>query len=132
MKKLISIVAAILMVLTMLCGAALAEEQTKAGLGVVGGWTVAEDPTVTEEIQALTDKGVEGLLGVHYVPIAYLGSQMVAGKNHAVLCQATVVYPDAKPSLVILYLYEDPEGNVQLLNVSDFDIGALCTYGAEE
>ena len=132
MKKLISIVAAVLMVLTMLCGAALAEEQTKAGLGVVGGWTVAEDPTVTEEIQALTDKGVEGLLGVHYVPIAYLGSQMVGGKNHAVLCQATVVYPDAKPTLVILYLYEDPEGNVQLLNVSDFDIGALCTYGAEE
>ena len=132
MKKLISIVAAVLMVLTMLCGAALAEEQTKAGLGVVGGWTVAEDPTVTEEIQALTDKGVEGMLGVHYVPIAYLGSQMVAGQNHAVLCQATVVYPDAKPTLVILYLYEDPEGNVQLLNVSDFDIGALCTYGAEE
>ncbi|MBQ6383046.1 MAG: hypothetical protein IJJ42_05570 [Clostridia bacterium] len=132
MKKLTAIAMAIMMVLMMICGAALAEEQTKAGLGVVGGWEVAEDPTITEEIQALTDKGVEGLLGVHYVPVAYLGSQMVAGRNHAVLCQATVVYPDAKPTLVILYLYEDPEGNVRLLNISDFDIGALCTYGAEE
>lgn len=97
---------------------------------VSGGWTASGDPAVTEERKALFDKGMEGLLGVNYVPVAYLGSQVVAGTNHAFLCQATVVYPDAQPGYVIVYLYEDLQGNVSVLNIADFDIGSLCTYGA--
>ena len=97
---------------------------------LAGGWTPAEDYTVTEERQALFDKGLEGLLGVNYVPVAYLGSQVVAGTNHVFLCQAAVVYPDAQPYYVLLYLYEDLQGQVTILNIADLDIGALCTYGA--
>ena len=106
--------------------AAVAEEGPLSG-----GWTPAADPAVTEEISVLMAKGLEGLVGVNYVPITYLGSQVVAGTNHAILCQATVVYPDAEPYYVIVYPYEDLEGNVSVLNIADFDIGALCTYGAE-
>ena len=95
-----------------------------------GGWTPAEDYTVTEERQALFEKGLEGLLGVNYVPVAYLGSQVVAGTNHVFLAQATVVYPDAQPTYVLVYLYEDLQGQVTILNIADLDIGALCTYGA--
>ena len=97
---------------------------------VSGGWTPAADSAVTEERKALFDKGLEGLLGVNYLPVAYLGSQMVAGTNHAFLCQTTVVYPGARPGYAIVYLYEDLQGNVSILNIADFDIGNLCTYGA--
>lgn len=97
---------------------------------LTGGWTPAADFTVTEERQAIFDKGVEALLGVNYVPVAYLGSQVVAGTNHVFLAQATVVYPDAQPTYVLIYLYEDLQGQVTLLNVADLDIGAFCTYGA--
>ena len=97
---------------------------------LAGGWTPAEDYTVTEERQAVFEKGMEMLVGVNYVPVAYLGSQVVAGTNHVFLCQATVVYPDAQPYYVLIYLYEDLQGQVKLLNVADLDIGALCTYGA--
>ena len=97
---------------------------------VSGGWTPAADPAVTEERKALFDKGLEGLLGVNYLPVAYLGSQIVAGTNHAFLCQTTVVYPGAQPEYAIVYLYEDLQGNVSILNIADFDIGSLCTYGA--
>ena len=38
---------------------------------------------------------------------------------------------DAQPYFVIVYVYEDLQGNVSLLNIADFDVGALCTYGAE-
>ena len=97
---------------------------------VSGGWTPAADPAGTEERKALFDKGLEGLLGVNYLPVAYLGSQIVAGTNHAFLCQTTVVYPGAQPEYAIVYLYEDLQGNVSILNIADFDIGSLCTYGA--
>ncbi|MBR2662602.1 MAG: hypothetical protein IKE25_02695 [Clostridia bacterium] len=85
---------------------------------------------MTEGRKALFDKGLEGLLGVNYLPVAYLGSQIVAGTNHAFLCQTTVVYPGAQPEYAIVYLYEDLQGNVSILNIADFDIGSLCTYGA--
>ena len=97
---------------------------------VSGGWTPAADPAVTEERIALFDKGLEGLLGVNYLPVAYLGSQIVAGTNHAFLCQTTAVYPGAQPAYAIVYLYEDLQGNVSILNIADFDIGSFCTYGA--
>ncbi len=127
MKKIISLaLAALLLVSTMLMVPALAE-------GVLsGGWTPAEDPAVTEEIRALFDQAMEGLVGVNYVPVAYLGSQVVAGTNHAILCQATVVYPGAQPQWAIVYLYEDLTGQVTIMNIADFDFGSLCTYGAAE
>ena len=99
---------------------------------LAGGWQAAEDSAVTEELQAVFDKGMEGLVGVGYTPVAYLGSQVVAGTNHAFLCRAVTVVPDAVPRWTVVYLYEDLQGNVSLMNIADFDFGALCTYGAEE
>lgn len=125
MKKLVALFLTVLMLLS--C-AAMAEEMLG---GMTGGWTPSADPAVTEDIQELLFKGLDGLLGVNYTPVAYLGSQVVAGTNHAILCQATVVYPDATPYYVIVYLYQDLEGNVSILNIADFDVGSLCDYGAE-
>ena len=99
---------------------------------LAGGWQAAEDSAVTEELQAVFDKGMEGLVGVGYTPVAYLGSQVVAGTNHAFLCRAVTVVPDAVPRWTVVFLYEDLQGNVSLMNIADFDFGALCTYGAEE
>ena len=93
-----------------------------------GGWTPSDDPAITQDAQALFDKAMEGLVGVNYVPVAYLGSQVVAGTNHVFLAQATVVYPDARPYYVLIYLYEDLQGGVQIMNIADFDIGAMCEY----
>ena len=128
MKKLIAILCALLLAASLT--AAMAED---AGIGgIAGGWAAAADPTVTDDVKALLDKALAELVGVDYVPVAYLGSQVVAGTNHAILCQATVVVPDAEPFYAIVYLYEDLQGNVSVLDIEEFDFGALCNYGAEE
>ena len=104
------------------------------GSVMVGGWSPSADPTVTEELKVVFEKGASVLTGSSFVPVAYLGSQVVAGTNHAFLCQAVTAYPgtiDADPSYAIVYLYEDLQGNVSILNIADFDIGSLCTYGEE-
>jgi len=88
---------------------------------VDGGWSAASDPTITDEVRALFDKATEGLLGVNYVPIVYLGSQIVAGYCHAILCQATTVYPGAEPRWVIVYLFEDLDGGVTVTNIMDLN-----------
>ena len=122
MKKLI----ALTLVLLLLASAACAE-----GL-LAGGWTPAEDPAVTEVLKNLFAQGTAAITGVGYVPVAYLGSQVVAGTNHAILCQATVVYPGAQPKWTVVYLYEDLTGHAEILSIADFDFGSLCTYGAAE
>ena len=129
MKKLTAVMIALMMVFALACAAA-AEGPAEA-IGMTGGWQSAENAEITEEIRALFDKGMEKLIGVSYVPVAYLGSQVVAGTNHAILCQGTVIYPDAKPDWKVVFLWEKLDGTVELINVADFDFGALCTYGAE-
>ena len=119
MEKIISILLVTLMLLSAAC--ALAENTLD------GGWNVAEKTDLTDENKALFDKALDGLVGVSYEPIAYLGYQVVAGLNHCYLCKATVVYPDAVPSLVLIYIYEDLEGNTEITNIADLDIGDLST-----
>ncbi len=127
MKKIISlIVISLILVSALPMGSVWAEE------ALSGGWTPAGDPAITEEFRALFDQAMEGLLGVDYVPVAYLGSQVVAGTNHAILCQAKVVYPGAQPKWTVVYLYEDLTGRAEILSIADFDFGSLCTYGAAE
>lgn len=96
---------------------------------VTGGWTPSEDPAITEDFRAVFDKAMEGLLGVNYTPVAYLGSQLVAGTNHCVLAQAQVVAPDARPYYALVYIYEDLEGNAKIMNIAELDISQWAQYG---
>ena len=117
MKKTIAL---LLVTLTLFCAAcALAEKP------MMGGWTAAEHNEITEEEKAVFEKAMAGLTGVHYEPVAYLASQLVAGRNHCFLCKATVVYPGAAPKFVLVYIYEDLNGNARLTSVADLDIAAL-------
>ncbi len=88
---------------------------------VDGGWGMASDPAITDEVKALFDKALNGLVGVNYVPVTYLGMQVVAGYNHAILCQATTVYPGASPRWVIMYLFEDLDGGVTVTDIRNLD-----------
>ena len=87
-----------------------------------GAWTDAEDEELTEERLEIFNKAKEGLLGVDYEPFAYLGSQVVAGRNHCYLCRATVVYPNAEPHYVRVYVYEDLSGNCRITDIVDADM----------
>ena len=105
------------------------EDEPAAGLGsgLVGGWTVNPDATegvLPEEVKTAFDAATSKLLGVDYVPVAYLGSQVVAGTNYAVLAKKTVVAPDAETTLVVLIINEDLEGNASVLHINDFSFDA--------
>ena len=85
-----------------------------------GGWSAAEDTGITDEQRSLFEKAMEALVGVNYEPVAYLGSQIVAGLNHCFLCRATVVAPDAQPTYKLVYIYEGLDGNTDVLDIADF------------
>ncbi len=126
MKK--TLTALMVLVLTFaLCIAPVSAEE------IDGGWEipVTEANALTEEAQSAFDKATEQLMGVNYTPVALLATQVVAGTNYCILCQATAVVPDAKPYWTLLYLYADLEGNVEILNIYDLYIGRHA-FPAEE
>ncbi len=109
-----------------------AVEPAPAGFGgVLGGWSIPERFEIDEERQHLLDAALSTLLGADYQPVAYLGSQIVAGKNHCFLCVTTPVVPNAVPHYTLLYLYENLSGEVQILNIADIDIAAYSQPEAE-
>ena len=72
------------------------------------------------------------MVGVDYVPVALLGTQLVAGTNYAVLCEARAVVPDAQPYYAIVFVYRDLQGGAELLKIVDLDLGAIAESGKVE
>ena len=60
------------------------------------------------EASAVFDKAIDGLT-TRYIPAALLSTQVVAGINHCILCQAIPKMPDAAPTLLELMGLEKPE-----------------------
>lgn len=96
---------------------------------MAGGWNVAEDYTTTElpeEVQNAFDKAIAEFDGNDLVPMAYLGSQVVAGTNYALLCHSTLVTADPVSSIQVVTIYEDLDGNCSITNVYTLDLASFA------
>ena len=94
------------------------------GNPIAGGWAYAEDPAVDGKATEVVGKATEKLLGAEYEPVAYIGSQVVAGMNHAVICKITALTPDSQAAYSLVYIYEDLEGNCEVTEITDIELSA--------
>jgi hypothetical protein len=86
---------------------------------IVGGWEKVEDGTITEELQEIFDKAIEGLTGVGYKPIRLVEKQIVSGTNYKFLCEATTVTANPTTREAYVIVYQDLQGNVSILEIQD-------------
>lgn len=86
---------------------------------IPGGYT--EDRAVTAEDLAIFEEALAGLLGVDYEP-TLVATQIVAGTNYRFTATATVVYPDAEPYTVHIFIYQplgdEPPVLVDIVEIS--------------
>ena len=127
MKKIFAVLLAAVMVISLAaCSQGGTEEaQTSGRDELMGGWTVYKDiPTVAlpEDLQKAFDSVFAGARGAEYTAAAYLGSQVVSGTNHAVLCKSTANTESATDYLSVAVIYIDLDGNAELINNTDFII----------
>lgn len=78
---------------------------------------IIEEAKLSPEIQAAFETAEKQLVGVSYKPIAYVGSQVVRGVNHFIICQAKGIYPGAEPYPVVMVI-NIFDGNVSIVNIS--------------
>ncbi len=95
-------------------------------MNVDGGWDISSSEYSLDkhaDAKNALDKALEGLNGADYEPVAYIGSQVVAGTNYCILCKITPVVPNATPSYALVYVYEDLDGNAEIIDTQDIEIG---------
>lgn len=95
---------------------------------MVGGWSINKghfSPADNKDAMKAFHKAINGLTGYYYEVIAVLGSQVVAGTNYAYLCRGNVVVPDAEPTYLILYVYENLIGKARILDSQSIFTGDL-------
>ena len=92
---------------------------------LAGGWFVPDDACgseIPDEALGAFDKASETVdwIWSKVTPLAYLGSQVVAGTNYALLCKAES--DDAPASILVVTVYLDLEGNAEILNIHGLDL----------
>ena len=99
---------------------------------LLGAWSINEALTAAElpaEVQEAFDAAMETLLGVDYTPVAYLGSQVVAGKNYAILCKAVTVTAEPVTSLKVVIVFDGVNGQREVRQVSNFELEDYVEIG---
>ena len=124
MKKILSVILCCALIAACVAGfSACSKEKEKetenssVGGEVVGGWEIAESPEITKEFKEFFEKTVSDYVGMDFVPVAYLSSQVVAGTNHCILCEVTPVVQNAKTSYALVTVYKDLQGNSKVTDV---------------
>lgn len=97
---------------------------------MTGSWNVNVSTQMPQRIATAMSALSEQLIGAEYDFIAYLGSQVVNGTNHAVLAKQTIVTGRDTANIVVLVFNEKPnEVKVTLVGVDRLVEGGLPMGG---
>lgn len=96
-------------------------------VGAAGAWQYfVENRAVAlpAEIEKAFEEALNDYTGAGFMPVAYLGSQVVAGANYAILCQETKLISggETEACLAVVYIYAPLEGKAELTDVSVMDV----------
>ena len=142
MIRKISVLLLTLLMVTMITACGSSNESTQndesAETGgpepVSGGWELYDNEanTLPEDVQTAFDKAAESFKESELKPVAYVASQVVAGKNYMILCEADTTTEDAATSYKMVIVYADLEGNAEITQVKDFDLTAYTEGDSTE
>ena len=79
-------------------------------MGKLGGWEVKVAVGKMPQKVATAFGQLNEMVGAEYTPVAYLGSQLVNGTNHAVLAEQTIIAGKDTKNVVVVMFHETKEG----------------------
>lgn len=105
---------------------ATAAETTEAAETTAAPAEAAFDPSITADRQNLFDAGMQGLVGVNYTPVYFMGVPADDPLGNTFLCTAAAVTPDASPYWALVTM-EDVGSEVTITDIKVIDYGAAAT-----
>ena len=88
---------------------------------LLGGWS-SEDEELTEELQTIFDKAMEGYTGMGFTPIKLTGKQVVSGMNYRFLCEGQAVVPEGKKGYYLVTVYRNLKGECRITGVEKTEL----------
>ena len=103
------------------------KEGVKEQENLSGGWTAAAEATGTEipkDVKKAYEKATATIdwKWSSVKPLTYLGSQVVAGTNYAILCKGEISSEKEADSILVITVYEDLDGNAEVTNTCTLDL----------
>ena len=104
-------------------------DQTEGGEhsgALTGGWELYENEAnvLPEKVQTAFDKATETFTGSELKPVAYIASQVVAGTNYMILCEAATTSGNPSITYQMVVVYADLKGNAEITQIKEFDLMA--------
>lgn len=90
---------------------------------VTGGWELADNEAadLPAEVREAFDKATEKYTDAELKPVAYIASQVVAGMNYMILCEAETAGEGQSVSYQMVIIYADLEGNAEITHITNVD-----------
>ena len=143
MKKLLTLLLTLLMVLS-LAGCASKKEEAKEVINeqviqeeviveeikeentaeeLVGGFIEVEDRTLTDELKEIFNKAYEGYTGMSLEPVELYQTQVVAGINYKFVCSGTKTTNPPIHGTYFVTVYKDLQGNCSIIDIETITEG---------
>lgn len=139
LKKLsVVLLAFVLLFVMAACGSSDQTSENTSGTEtsepVAGGWELFDNKAnvLPEDVQASFDKASETFTGSELKPVAYVASQVVAGTNYMILCEAATTTEQPKTSYQMVIVYADLEGKAEITQMKEFDLTAYVEGDSTE
>ena len=89
-------------------------------MALLGGWNIDEMKSVNlpQKAQSAFTAVTGGLVGAEYMPVLYVGSQVVNGTNHCIPAVQTLVTQTPEKRLVKMIVNVSANGSASLISVS--------------
>ena len=89
-------------------------------MAILGGWNIDEMKSVNlpQKAQSAFTAVTGGLVGAEYMPVLYVGSQVVNGTNYCILAIQTLVTQNPEKRLVKMIINVSANGSASLVSVS--------------
>ena len=93
-------------------------------MAVLGGWNIDDMKgcNLPQKVQSAFTAVTSELVGADYMPVLYVGSQVVNGMNYCVLAKQTIITATPENRLVKMIINVDTKGVASLVSVSGIAI----------
>ena len=93
-------------------------------MAVLGGWNIDDMKSVNlpQKAQSAFTAVTGGLVGAEYMPVLYVGSQLVNGTNYCILAVQTIITGTPEKRLVKMIINVSSNGTASLVSVSGVSI----------
>lgn len=82
-----------------------------------GEWVIKPSTGMPQKVATAFCEKFGEIVGASYVPIAYLGEQLVNGKNHAILAEQTLVV-NADVCNIVMIIMNEKSGDFSVVSIN--------------